>query len=1385
VPTTGGGVTSGPNGSNANLIQNIVLGAGGSSSANNFGEVRPASIAGRVYQDADYSSASSAGDPGIAGVTVALTGTDMFGNAVTIPAASTAATSGNYSFPNLLPGSYLLTETQPANFADGSDTAGTSGGNVSTNDQIAAIALASNAASTGNDFGELLTRIPVHVFVDNNDDGTLQGGETGITGVALLLTGVDAAGNPVSIAATPTGAAGSYEFRNVPPSGVGGYTITETQPAGFAPGKNNANGHPGTVQPGGNVISGVTVAGPNPPLTQGSYDFGELVPSGISGRVYYDRDGSGLQNGAEPGLAGVTIALSGTDSNGVPVSTTTTTDASGNYNFLNLAPGSYSVTETRPAAYQPGITRAGATTGAGSAPGTVPTAGTGVANGPNGSNANLIQNIVLGAAGAGSTANNFSAVKPASLAGYVYADVQPANGTRDAAEPGIGGTTVTVSGTDFQGNAVSRAVQTTADGHYLADNLLPGSYQIDETQPTGVADGPESLGTVGGAARGAVNPGGTNDRFNGLPLVSEDVGIDYNFGERGGQIAGWVYVDGSKDGVRQPGEPGIAGVTITLSGRTAGGAPVSLTTVTAADGRYTFLGLLPADADGYAIRETQPVTYVDGLDAVGTLDGTASGSLGNDVLGAIAYHGGNGDNYDFGEHGASLAGTVYNDANANGTREPQDLPIAGVTITLTGNDAAGQPVTRTAVTGPDGKYLLPNLPMPNGSGYTVTETQPSGYGEGTAKAGTLGGSVQGTNEIHVGFNTPGTDGTGYDFSERNSQPASLEGRVWFDQSHNRLHESGEGGGDGWTVLLMQCPDGGNACPENALVPLYTVNTAADGSYRFGDLVPGEYRVRFRSPDGRTVGGVWPTDPAGNAAGAVYPTPPASDPRFSIKVRVTPGAHLVQQDLPYDPGGVVYDSISGTPVPGAVVTLVGPSGFDPARDLLDGRDSYTTPASGTYDFFLLPSAPPGEYRLTITPPGSYLPSSLYPAVAGDLGTQACSAPPGGVAPAQNNPCVVSPGAALVAGAGYYLSFQMPTGGGLHVVANNIPLDPASSTLIELRKTTSKLTVKKAELLPYRITARNTRGTAVTGVAVVDTLPPGFRYVQNSLTVRTLPTGVALPVLSQTVGRQVVIPAQNFLPNEIKEYLMVAGVGTGVGEGEYVNQVIATQGVGGRALSNLASAAVRVVPDALFDCTDVIGKVYDDKNANGYEDEGEPGIANVRVATVNGVLVTTDAEGRYHIACAAVPKDGTGSNLVLKLDERTLPSGYRTTSENPAAERATRGKVLKVNFGATVHRVVRLALQSSAFEPGAAALKADYAAQLAQAVDALAEKPSVLRLAYRAAAGDAEALGRDRAAAVKAEVLARWKRLGEQRAAKDAPSLFNLDIEVELLPASATP
>ena len=74
-------------------------------------------------------------------------------------------------------------------------------------------------------------------------------------------------------------------------------------------------------------------------------------------------------------------------------------------------------------------------------------------------------------------------------------------------------------------------------------------------------------------------------------------------------------------------------------------------------------------------------------------------------------------------------------------------------------------------------------------------------------------------------------------------------------------------------------------------------------------------------------------------------------------------------------------------------------------------------------------------------------------------------------------------------------------------------------------------------------------------------------------------------------------------------------------------------------------MRVTPDPTFDCAGVIGKVFDDKNRNGYQDKGELGLANVRLATVRGLLVTTDKYGRYHVACADVPNPDRGSNFIM--------------------------------------------------------------------------------------------------------------------------------------------
>lgn len=64
-----------------------------------------------------------------------------------------------------------------------------------------------------------------------------------------------------------------------------------------------------------------------------------------------------------------------------------------------------------------------------------------------------------------------------------------------------------------------------------------------------------------------------------------------------------------------------------------------------------------------------------------------------------------------------------------------------------------------------------------------------------------------------------------------------------------------------------------------------------------------------------------------------------------------------------------------------------------------------------------------------------------------------------------------------------------------------------------------------------------------------------------------------------------------------------VGAGVSDGDYVNRAWGAV-PGGAPGTNIASATVRIVPDPTFDCPDIIGKVFDDKNANGFQDDASP-------------------------------------------------------------------------------------------------------------------------------------------------------------------------------------
>jgi uncharacterized repeat protein (TIGR01451 family) len=316
---------------------------------------------------------------------------------------------------------------------------------------------------------------------------------------------------------------------------------------------------------------------------------------------------------------------------------------------------------------------------------------------------------------------------------------------------------------------------------------------------------------------------------------------------------------------------------------------------------------------------------------------------------------------------------------------------------------------------------------------------------------------------------------------------------------------------------------------------------------------------------------------------------------------------------------------------------------------------------------------------------------------------------------------------------------------------------------MTKSTPLQNVSKGDLVPYTLTATNTLAITLSNIDLQDQVPPGFKYKLGSATLDEDCSGpLASTALEPTINGRLLTWANRTLTatgtaQSCKRIRLMLVVGSGVGEGEYTNQTWALNNTVNRLVSNTATATVRVVPDPTFDCTDIIGKVFDDQNANGYQDEGEPGIANVRVATARGLLVTTDKDGRFHVACAVIPQAQRGSNFFMKLDERSLPSGYRITTENPREVRATRGKLVKLNFGASIHRVIRIELSDSAFVPGKPEPAEALAAALTKLPETLRGKPSVLRLAYRKN-GETEGVIKERLREVRERLEKLWKDQG---------------------------
>ncbi|NUP98915.1 MAG: DUF11 domain-containing protein [Armatimonadetes bacterium] len=444
--------------------------------------------------------------------------------------------------------------------------------------------LTDNEATDSDTVGPPGYKITGRVYEDVDHGGTLNGAETG-TGVAgLYVKLLDGTATALQAAAVDP-ATGLYELTAVT---AGAYSLvlddnntltdlTAARPAGWL----------GTEAPD-QSIAGVTVVDTD----LAGYDLGLYHGATLAGRVFDDSGGGGgtaydgVVNGAEAGLAGVTVKLQ--TSAGVDLASALT-DASGN--FFHWIPHAQNglvvwLAETNPAGYASIAGNPGTTAGTYDRP--------------------TDRVAFVAASGTAYTGVLLADAPTRNLSGRVYGDLDH-NAAYDGAETGLGLAGWHVKLLDSLGVGLAAAPVDAATGAYQFSGLAPSLYTVilDDNATLTDLTASRPAGYLGTQAPEQVIAG---IALGGADLPNQNFGL-----YRGSRLRGRVFEDNgagggvAHNGLQDGAELGLAGVTLRATSPTG---TIFDTTATDATGAYGLI--LPETANGTVVRisEANPAGYV-------------------------------------------------------------------------------------------------------------------------------------------------------------------------------------------------------------------------------------------------------------------------------------------------------------------------------------------------------------------------------------------------------------------------------------------------------------------------------------------------------------------------------------------------------------------------------------------------------------------------------------------------------------------------------------------------------------------------------------------------------------------------------------------------------
>ena len=557
----------------------------------------------------------------------------------------------------------------------------------------------------------------------------------------------------------------------------------------------------------------------------------------------------------------------------------------------------------------------------------------------------------------GTAEQDWREVGTGSVGNRVWVD-ENADGIQDAGEPGIPNAVVEL--VDGSNNVIATTI-TDADGGYIFKNVPLGSYTVRvliATIPTGMLGiYDEDNGTASPNMTTAVTV--TTDEY-----VTADFG--YNYVSKAdtdnpssmtatGAIGNRVWNDANNNGVQDPGELGIGGITVELwSDPDLDGVYTASGTTTTTDdyGNYIFDNVVPG---AYVVNVNPSGLASAGYNTTPTADPDNDGDNTSEpiiIAPGDVWLGG-----DFGYNHPSflpvIGSKVFVDVNGNGSYGPStDIGLEGVTVALikdTNGDGdwdTNEPVVATTVTTNLGSYLFSDVPDGD---YVVAITDVNNVLGELTNSVDPDGSNDEYSAVVVNGSHQTTENFGYIPAGHTANEGFIGNFVFHDADGGDDQDAGEPGIEGVTVELLDDASG------NLLA---STTTNENGLYFFGGLEDGAYRVKT---DVSTV-------PAG-LLNSVDPNGAGPGNNEGGTVTITSGSNDLDQDFgykastPYAISGTVWEDedaegvLDGTEMnryEGVTIDLIDANG--------NIISSTTTDASGNYSFDNIPN---GTYTVEVT------------------------------------------------------------------------------------------------------------------------------------------------------------------------------------------------------------------------------------------------------------------------------------------------------------------------------------------------------------------------------------------------------------------------------------